>query len=226
MTTRTVVLTGANRGLGLEFARQLVARGDRVIATARHPEEASELRRLDVRVEPLDVSDPGSVKSFAAAIAGQPVDVLINNSGKGGGRDPFEKTDWADVATFFEVNAIGPMRVAQALLPNLHLGKRRLIASVTSRMGSIDDNTSGGAYGYRASKSALNMFNKSLSIDLAREGFTCVVLHPGWVRTDMGGAAAPLEPPESIAGMLKVLDDATPTDSGHFFGHDGKIVPW
>ena len=223
---KTIVVTGANRGLGLEFARQFSASGDRVIATARHPEDAQELRALDVRVEPLDVSDPSSVRAFAAKIAGEPVDMLINNAGKGGGRSSFEQTDWADVAAFFEANSIGPMRVAQALLPNLRLNKRRLIASVTSRMGSIDDNSSGGAYGYRASKAALNMFNKSLSIDLATEGFTCLVLHPGWVRTDMGGAGSPLEARDSVADMVKIVNGATSADSGRFIDHDGATLPW
>lgn len=224
--TRTVVLTGANRGLGLEFARQLIARGDQVIATARNIEGARDLRGLGARVEHLDVTDPASVRTFAASLASAPVDVLINNAGKGGGRESFEQTDWADVAAFFEANSIGAMRVTQALLPNLRRAKRRLVASVTSRMGSIDDNSSGGAYGYRASKVALNMLNKSLSVDLAREGFTCVVLHPGWVRTEMGGATAPLEAAASVTGMLRVLDRVTAADSGRFLDYEGKTIPW
>ncbi len=224
--SRCVVVTGANRGLGLEFARQLAARGDRVIATARDPEAAVELSKLPVRRERLDVADGASVAAFAAALGGEAVDVLINNAGRGGMRDDFEKLDWDRIGSFFETNSIGPMRVTQALLPHLRRGKGRLVASITSRMGSIDDNSSGGAYGYRASKAALNMFNRSLAHDLAREGFTCVVLHPGWVRTDMGGAGAPLEPPESVAGMLRVLDGLKPGDSGRFINHDGTAIPW
>ena len=225
MTLR-VVVTGANRGLGLEFARQLVARGDSVIATARQAKEVSELRGLGVRVERLDVADAASVSSFAAAITGEPVDVLINNAGMGGGRRPFEELDWVELGRFFETNSIGPMRVTQALLPNLRLGTRRVVASLTSRMGSIEDNGSGGAYGYRASKAALNMLNKSLSLDLAHDAFTCVVLHPGWVRTDMGGASATLPPAESIAGMLKVIDGLEPSDTGRFLDWSGETIPW
>src|SRR5204863_9251879 len=120
---RTTIVTGANRGLGLEFARQLSARGERVIATARHPDEAKELRALDVRVETLDVSDPASVKAFATALGSTPVDVLINNAGKGGGRLSFDQLDWSDVGSFFEANSIGPMRVTQALMPNLRMSK-------------------------------------------------------------------------------------------------------
>jgi len=226
LMSRCVVVTGANRGLGLELARQLAARGDRVIATARHPESARELKDLDVRVERLDVASPASVAAFADAVGDQPVDLLINNAGKGGMRAAFEEMDWADVADFFAINSIGPMRVTQALLPNLRRGKLKTIASITSRMGSIDDNTSGGAYGYRASKAALNMLNRSLSIDLARDGFTCVVLHPGWVRTDMGGASAPLLPPASVENMLRVIAGLKPSDTGRFLDHEGKPIAW
>lgn len=222
----TVVVTGANRGLGLELARQLAARGDRVIATARDPGTAHELRRLPVRVEALDVADAGSVADFATSLKGEAIDVLVNNAGMGGARDAFQDVDWRTVATFFEVNSIGPMRVVQSLLPNLRASKRRLVASITSRMGSIDDNTSGGAYGYRASKAALNMLNKSLSIDLSREGFTCVVLHPGWVRTDMGGAGAPLDATTSVAGLLRVIDGLGPQDTGRFLDFEGTPIPW
>lgn len=226
---QVVVVTGASRGLGLELVRQLAERGDRVIATVRSPEGASALERLPSppeRIETLDVADAPGVAALATNLRGLAIDVLINNAGKGGGRQAFDQLDTTELASFFEVNSIGPMRVAQALLPNLRAGRRRLVASVSSRMGSIDDNTSGGAYGYRASKTALNMFNKSLSIDLAREKFTCVVLHPGWVKTDMGGEGAPLQPAESVAGMLKVLDGLRPTDTGRFLDFEGQPIPW
>jgi NAD(P)-dependent dehydrogenase (short-subunit alcohol dehydrogenase family) len=224
--SRCVVVTGASRGLGLELAKQLAKRGDSVIATARHPERAAELKALDVRVERLDVAEPSSLAAFADAVADQSIDLLINNAGKGGMRAAFEEMDWADVADFFATNSIGPMRVTQALLPSLRRGRGKTIASITSRMGSIDDNTSGGAYGYRASKAALNMLNRSLSIDLARDGFTCVVLHPGWVRTDMGGAGAPLLPPQSVEGMLSVIDGLKPSDTGKFLDYEGKPIAW
>jgi NAD(P)-dependent dehydrogenase (short-subunit alcohol dehydrogenase family) len=224
MTRRTWLVTGANRGLGLEWTRQLVARGEGVIATAR--ERSAELDRLGARVETLDVADASSVSRLAESLDGLALDVLVNNAGRGGAGATLDKLDWADVAATFEVNAIGPMRMTQALLPNLRAGSRKLVAHVTSRMGSIADNSSGGYYAYRASKAALNMMNKSLSIDLARGGFTCVVLHPGWVQTDMGGAGAPLTPRESVAGMLAVLDGLGPSDTGRFLDHDGQTIPW
>ena len=143
-----------------------------------------------------------------------------------GGRAGFEEEDFDAVETFLRVNAVGPMRLTQRLLPNLRAGTGKTIAHLTSKMGSITDNTSGGAYGYRSSKSALNMLNKSMSIELRREGFTCVLLHPGWVATDMGGSAAPLKAPESIDGMLSVIDRLKPSDTGRFFDYSGAEIPW
>jgi len=220
------LVTGANRGIGLEWVRQLVARGEDVVATARDLEGAKEMRATGARCERLEVTDASSVAELARRLDGTPLDVLVNNAGKGGSGQPFERLDWNDVADAFAVNAIGPMRVTQALLPNLRAGQRKLVASLTSRMGSIDDNSSGGYYAYRASKAALNMMNKSLAIDLARWGFTCVVLHPGWVQTDMGGPGAPLPPRQSVAGMLDVLQRLRPQDSGKFFDHAGATIPW
>jgi NAD(P)-dependent dehydrogenase (short-subunit alcohol dehydrogenase family) len=223
---QTVLVTGANRGLGLEFVRQLQARGETVIATAREPEAAAELRNTGARVEALDVGDPASIEAFAGSLGEQPIDLLINNAGMGVGGKSFVDEDFNAVETYFRVNSLGPMRLTQRLLPNLRAGQGKRIAGLTSKMGSIADNTSGGAYGYRASKSALNMLNKSMSIDLRREGFTCVVLHPGWVATDMGGAAAPLAAPESVRGMLAVIDGLGPEDGGRFFDYLGAEIPW
>lgn len=223
---QTYVITGANRGIGLELTRHLIDRGDRVIATARQPILANELQALGVKVEALDVTDPNSVRRFAAGLAREPVDVLLNNAGIGVGGAPFEKLDIDTMADYFQVNTMGPLRVTQALLPNLRLGKSKRIAQLTSRMGSIDDNESGGAYAYRASKAALNMVNKSLSIELAARGFVCVVLHPGWVQTDMGGNAAPTTVAESVAGLVQVLDDLGPQHNGGFYDFHGQEVPW
>lgn len=224
--SQTVLVTGANRGLGLEFVRQLQARGDAVLATARDPRSATELADTGARVEALDVGDAASICAFARTLGDQAVDLLINNAGMGVGGKVFADEDFDEVETFFRVNSLGPMRLTQALLPNLRAGSGKTIAELTSKMGSIEDNTSGGAYGYRASKAALNMLNKSMAIDLRREGFTCVVLHPGWVATDMGGSAAPLSADESVRGMLGVIDRLKPSDSGRFFDYSGAEVPW
>ena len=222
----TFLVTGANRGIGLELARQLAARGERVIATARDPEKARELRQLDTRVEALDVADEASVRAFAGRLEGQPVDVLVNNAGVGVGRGELGALDMDELRRCFEVNTLGALRVTQALLENVRAGERKVVANVTSKMGSIADNTSGGSYAYRASKCALNMVTKSLSVDLARDGVTCVVLHPGWVKTDMGGSSAPLSVEESARGLLEVIDGLTPEKTGEFFDYSGETIPW
>jgi len=222
----TYVVTGANRGLGLEFARQLGERGDEVIATARRPDEAEELRGLEVDVFELDVAEPGSIAGFAQAISGRSVDVLINNAGIGVDSTAFEEVEPGDLLRFFEGNTVGPLRVSKALMPHLREADTRKVVNMTSRMGSIADNGSGKAYEYRASKAALNMVTRSMAIDLEDDGFVCVVLHPGWVQTDMGGARAPTPPEESIAGMLEVIEGLDAADSGEFYDYTGARVPW
>jgi len=226
-TAKTVLITGANRGLGLEFARQYADAGWKVIGTARAPEKATELRELGVRVMQLDVTDAASVANLATALKDQPIDLLINNAGMAN-RDgmSFETLSFDGVEQVLAVNTIGPMRVTRALLPNLRLGSTKLIVSISSGLGSIADNTRGGYYGYRESKAALNMFNRSLAANLADEGFTCVVMSPGWVRTDMGGPEADLSPEESIAGMRSVIGGLAAKDNGTFQSWDGTIVAW
>lgn len=223
---REVLLTGANRGIGLEFARQLAARGDRVVATCRNPAAASELAALDVQVETLDVVEAASIERIAALYEDRNLDLLINNAGVGVGHRPLGKLDYEEMGIFYATNAVGPLRLIEALLPALRRGEYPTVVSLTSRVGSIQDNTSGGSYAYRASKAALNAITKSLAIDLAEEGFTCVVLHPGWVQTDMGGANAPLPTDQSVAGMLRVLEGLSQEDSGGFFDYTGETLPW
>jgi NAD(P)-dependent dehydrogenase (short-subunit alcohol dehydrogenase family) len=225
--SRTVVITGANRGLGLEFARQYKAAGWKVIGTARTPEKAKDLEALGVRVMQLDVADAESVAALAKALEGEPVDLLINNAGMANrdGMD-FETLDFDAVERVLAVNTIGPMRVTRALLPNLRAGNGKQIVHITSGLGSIEENTGGGYYGYRESKAALNMFNRSLAWNTKDEGFTCVVMSPGWVRTDMGGPEANLSPEESITGMRKVIDGLTPDSTGTFQSWDGTIRAW
>ena len=222
----TVLITGANRGLGLEFARQFHAAGARVIGTARRPAEARELNALGVRVEQLDVTDPDSVAGLARRLGDAPLDILINNAGVGGRELSLATLDMDVVERCWQVNCLGPMRVTQALLPALGRGEHRLVVNITSQLGSIEANTRGGYYGYRESKAALNMFTRSLAHELASDGFICVVMSPGWVRTAMGGPRAPLSPQESIAGMRKVMGRLRPKDSGSFFDYRGKRLPW
>lgn len=222
----TVVVTGANRGLGLEFARQLQAAGADVIGTARRPDGARELEAVGARVVQLDVADPASVEAFAAALEGEAVDVLLNNAGIFPSRGGIESLDPDEALRTYQVNTLGPMRVTQALLENLRQGDRRLIMNMSSGLGSIADNRGGGSLGYRESKAALNMFTRSLAAELADEDFICIAMSPGWVRTDMGGDAAPLSPKQSVRGMLAVLAGASSEHSGRYFDYRGEELPW
>ena len=225
-TKPTVLITGANRGLGLEFARQYAAAGWHVIGTARKPASATELNALDVKVLPLDVADAESVAALASALDGKPIDLLINNAGIFPRVNSLADADFDAVARTYAVNTIGPMRVTRALLPNLRLGDARKVVSITSGLGSIANNTGGRFYGYRESKAALNMFTRTLAAELADDGFTCVVLSPGWVRTDMGGPNANLSPEQSITGMRSVIEKLTAADSGTYWDWNGETLPW
>jgi NAD(P)-dependent dehydrogenase (short-subunit alcohol dehydrogenase family) len=225
-TTMTVLVTGANRGIGLELVRQLRAQGHQVIGTARNPAEASELKETGAMLVSLDVADSNSVRAMAEKLKGQKIDLLINNAGiMGHSAKSFAETDFDEVITTFDVNSLGPMRVTQALLPNLMAGKGKTVVQISSTMGSITNN-GGGYYGYRASKSALNMLNKSLALELADMGITSIVLHPGWVQTRLGGAGAAITTQESVSGMLLVIDGLGPEDTGRFLDYQGKELPW
>lgn len=222
----TVVITGANRGLGLEFARQLHADGADVIGTARRPDEATELNALGVRVEQLDVTDPASVEALVASLGDASVDVLLNNAGIFPSWGGIEEVDPDEVLRVYAVNTVGPIRVTQALLPNLRRGHRKLIMNMSSGLGSIASNDRGTMIGYRESKAALNMFTRSLAAELAAGGFTCIAMSPGWVRTDMGGESAPLSPEESVQGMLSVLAGTVVEDSGRYLDYQGEELDW
>jgi len=223
---KTILITGANRGLGLEFARQYAKAGWSVIGTARTPEKATDLMALGVRVMQLDVTDSASIQRLAAGLEGHPIDLLINNAGMANRATSFGSLDFDSVKRVLEVNTIGPMRVTQALLPSLRLGSTRQIVSISSDLGSIEKNTDGDFWGYRESKAALNMFNRTLAAELGDEGFICVVMSPGWVRTDMGGPEAPLSPADAITGIRSVIDGLEPGDNGSFRKYDGTTVPW
>jgi NAD(P)-dependent dehydrogenase (short-subunit alcohol dehydrogenase family) len=229
-TQRTVLITGANRGLGLEFARQYRAAGWKVLATARQPDAAADLKALGegVRIVALDVTQSTSVAALIAALDKQPIDLLINNAGQGVGLEggSLAQLKIEDFDRVLDVNVLGPVRVTQALLPNLRAGKGKMIVGISSGLGSIAENREGGYYGYRESKAALDMFMRSLAAELKDEGFICVAMIPGWVKTDMGGPNAPLTPEESVTGMRKVLDGLKPENTGQFWSYKGTQVPW
>lgn len=226
------VVTGTNRGIGLELVRQLLAQGHDVVATARDPRAVPALQELQrangkLSLLPLDLSDEGSIATFASVAGEQPVDVLINNAGIYGPRDAslgkLRTDDWAEVML---VDLIAPMMLTQALLPALRQGKGKRIAFLSSMMASIADNSGGGAYLYRSAKAGLNQAVKSLAVDLAKEQFIVLPLHPGWVKTDMGGPNAMIDTHSSVTGLLQRIQTAGPGDSGKFFNYDGKTIAW
>jgi NAD(P)-dependent dehydrogenase (short-subunit alcohol dehydrogenase family) len=225
-----IVITGANRGIGLELVKQCLKRGDSVIATARDPHGAAELQALagssrELTVLACDVGDDASVRAFAAQITGA-VDALINNAGIMGAMTSLADLDPRDALHTYSINALGPLRVTAALLPHLRRGKGKKVLHVTSGMGSIGDNDSGGAYGYRMSKAALNMGSKSMATDLRSDGISVAVINPGWVKTDMGGSGAPVDVTTSAAGILAQLDTLSAKNSGEFLDYAGKHWPW
>jgi NAD(P)-dependent dehydrogenase (short-subunit alcohol dehydrogenase family) len=221
----TVLITGANRGLGLEFARQYQEAGWTVIGTARSPDRADDLKALGVEVVQLDVVDRDSIAALAAELDGRGIDMLINNAGIFPRVSEIEAVSADDYARTLMVNTLGPMLVTQALMPNLRGGELKRIVNITSQLASIENN-SGGYYGYRESKAALNMFTRSLALELGPEGFICLAIHPGWVRTDMGGPQANLSAEESITAMRKTIDNMTPEYNGVYRGYTGEIVAW
>lgn len=222
----TWLVTGANRGIGLAFARTLSRRGEIVVGTARRPDRAGELRETGARVESLDVGDDASVGLLARSLEGEAIDVLVLNAAIGEAGPGVDHLVAADVLRTLNVNAVGAVRLTRALLTNLRAGRTRKIVGLTSGLGSLQRNTDGGWYAYRMAKAALNMFIRTLAEELGREQFTCVVICPGWVKTAMGGADAPLTPEESVAAMLEVIDALTPSDSGRFLDRRGQDVPW
>jgi NAD(P)-dependent dehydrogenase (short-subunit alcohol dehydrogenase family) len=179
-----------------------------------------------VRVVPLDVADVASIQNLRESVGQTPVDVLINNAGVGGKGKGVAAMDVGELRDVFMVNAFAPMLVTQAMLPNLRAGASKTVIQVTSQLASIANNKGGSTYSYRASKAALNQLNRSLANELRPEGFTCVAIHPGWVRTDMGGPGADLTVQQSVASMVGVLDALTAAASGTFLNYDGTPLPW
>lgn len=225
----TVVISGANRGIGLEFARQYAADGARVIAGVRDPDAAAELSALpgDIAVLPLDVAEDVSVSAFARAAGDAPVDILIANAGVWGGQEEqqFGTLDFDNWARVLSVNTLGPMRLAQAFADRVRAAPAGRMVALTSGMSSTAE-TEGGHLAYRASKAALNNAWRNLAIALKPSGVACTVIDPGWVQTDMGGAAARLTPEQSVTGMRAVIAALTPATSGRFLRWDGRETSW
>jgi NAD(P)-dependent dehydrogenase (short-subunit alcohol dehydrogenase family) len=234
MPRRNVLVTGANRGLGLEYVRQLLARGDHVIATARHPAQAHELNRLvgehpgRLHVFPLDVMDPTAeaevARELPLVLGDDPLHLLINNAGLLHSGERFGHVEAANLEDSYRTNAMGPFLLTQALAPRLADSAK--VVNMSSQLGSITNTQRFGTPTYCITKAALNMVTRLLAAALGERGITVVSLHPGWVATDMGGEQAPLAPAQSVEGLLRVIDGLRSADSGGFFDWQGKTLPW
>ncbi len=226
----TVLVTGTNKGVGLEITRILADRGDKVIACCRRPGEAESLREIegDVDIREVAVGDDASVRSLASDLNGLPIDVLINNAGTKGpetNRQSALDMDFQGWADAFNINSMGPVRMMQALMPNLRLADSPKVMTVTSQMGALSlDMTA--AHAYCASKAAVNKFMRLASIDLKPDGVAIGLVHPGWVRTDMGGPQAQLSPEESAKGCIEVTEALNLENTGGFWKWDGQIHDW
>ncbi|WP_413203859.1 SDR family oxidoreductase [Rhodospirillum sp. A1_3_36] len=225
----TVLITGANRGLGLEFARQYTADGWEVIATCREPDKAEDLAALGCTVENLDVSSLRDIQRFGGRMVGQAIDLFINNAGTYGGKGTEQILGKVDPLVWeytLRVNSVAPLKLLEALLPCLENTKGSKAVFLSSKMGSMTENTSGAQYIYRSSKAALNAVVKSLGIELVERGIIAMAFHPGWVRTDMGGPNGLLSTDESVTAMRGVIDGLTTADAGRFLNYDGVEIAW
>ena len=228
--SHTVLITGAKRGIGLEFAKQYAEGGWKVIACCRDPATATALQALaksnaNVQMIALDLANFKQITQVAESLKNTPIDVLINNAGV------FPNSDYGDVdtddwAAAFKINSMAPLKMAECFQTHLASSQLKKLATLSSKMGSIDDNTSGGSYIYRSTKVAVNMVMKSLSIDLALAGISVVTLHPGWVLTDMGGPRALISAEASVMGLRKVIDNLSLANTGKFIAFDGKEIAW
>jgi NAD(P)-dependent dehydrogenase (short-subunit alcohol dehydrogenase family) len=229
----TALITGANRGLGLEFVRQFLDAGVRVIATCREPAKADALQELaranpqKVHVCPLDASNQDAIRDLKAQLGATPIDYLIANAGMSPNKKaPLAAIDKAEWLQVFLTNTIGPAYLAAAFEPSVAASARKIIAFVSTRMTLIPENTAGSYYMYRSSKGALNQVIHNLALDHKADGVTVLALHPGFVRTDMGGPSATVGVQESVAGLVRVLTNATHADNGKFFDFRGHVLTW
>jgi NAD(P)-dependent dehydrogenase (short-subunit alcohol dehydrogenase family) len=229
----TILITGTNRGIGFELTKQYLQDDFRVLACCRLSGTTEELHSLNdqypetLTIIDLDVTDTNYIEKLSEQLQHEAIDILINNAGiidsEHTHLDHIESEAFLDT---FKTNSLAPLLLAKGLLPSIARSQLKLIANISSSMGSISENTSGGYYAYRASKAALNAITKSLSIDLVDHGVTVLSLHPGWVQTAMGGAEAPITPAESVKGLRQILQKVTLADSGSFIAYDGRMISW
>ena len=228
--TYTILITGTNRGIGLEFTRQYAADGWNVIACCRDPQSATALQALanahqNIQIVALDVADFAQIEAVALQLKNYKIDVLLNNAGV------YPDSSLGDIdydawATAFKINTMAPLKMAEAFMPHVVASQLKKIATLSSKMGSIDDNSGGGSYIYRSSKTAVNMVMKSLAIDIKPYDVAVVTLHPGWVQTDMGGPNGLINTQTSVAGLRKVITNLSLSNSGKFIAYDGKEIAW
>ena len=229
---KTVLVTGANRGIGLEHARRYASRGVKVYATSRDPDSAEDLDRLAaekkglVTVLPYDAANGDAPRKLKAAIGDAPLDLLLANAGMMGDRKGFGSTSADNIMQVFAINAVAPLKLAEAFADNVAASDRKLIAFQSSKMGSIDDNGSGGSYSYRLGKVGLNMVARTVARDLASRGIVAVALHPGWVKTRMGGPSGLISVEQCVEAQQRLFDKLTPAMSGRFWNYDGAEIPW
>lgn len=230
---KTILITGSNRGLGLEFCKQYARDGWKVLACCRTPEKATELAQLaqayqNVSIFPLDVSDLTQIDALAKQLNGVEIDVLLNNAGiygdvAGRGFGNLDYTQWQHI---MQINVFAPVKMTEVFLPHLQRGKLKTVVAMSSLMGSMADNGSGGSILYRSSKAALNAAMKSISLDIRHKEIAVLILHPGWVKTDMGGMNAPMESPDSVAKMRNTIANFSLEQTGEFLRYDGTPLPW
>lgn len=225
----TILITGANRGLGLGMAKHAADRGFTVIGTARNPDSADELKSIASRVEQLDTSSRESIDALVQRLGDEPIDILVNNAGIFPHEcDDINDLDFDAFERVLRTNTFGPLMLTKAMVSNVAKSDRKLIVSITSNLGSITDASKGqmGFLGYRTSKAALNMANATMAHQLKPKGITSVVVHPGWVQTDMGGQAADLTPDQSTSSILNTIDQLSAKDNGRFVDYKGDELPW
>lgn len=231
---KTTLITGTNRGIGLEFSRQYAADGWSVLACSRNPGKSDELNKLAaqypelIKILALDVSDHAQIERLAQELSDESIDLLISNAGIYPKSDvnSFGHIDYAEWMQVFRINTMAPLKMAETFHSTRWSREKNFCIAITSKMGSIADNSGGRNYLYRSSKTAVNMVVKSLAIDLQSAGITSIVIHPGWVKTDMGGPNALISTEQSVSGMRQVISNLSMADSGKFFSYDGQEIPW